>query len=183
MRARREEAPRYGGEGGEWERHDGHPPRGVVDLWGAAAQLERTAEVPAGRVGLLGIGLGGLDAWTVARAPGTAAPHAIVLYGTQPGALTGAGRVGAAVQAHYGARDRRAVADLPALDQRLRAAGSVYALHLHAGAGRSFWNEPAAGAATWAEMLRWFRTHLVPRGREAVRHAPGAGACSGAKPD
>jgi dienelactone hydrolase len=161
--------------------------RRVTDLWSAAAHLERTAGVPPGRLGVLGVGLGGLDAWAMAQASGEAAPRAVVLYGTQPGALTEAARVGAAVQAHYGAGDRRAVADLPALEQRLRAAGCVYALRVHAGAGRVFWNEPAAQAAAWAQMLRWFTTHLVPRARPAARAAarpaPGVGPGPRARPN
>ena len=133
----------------------------LADVRSAAAYLAQSTGAPAGRLGVLGVGLGGLDAWAVAQAPGGAAPRAVVLYGTQPGALTETVRVRAAVQAHYGACDRRAMADLPALEQRLRAAGCVYALHVHAGAGRVFWAEPAARAAAWAALLRWFATHLV----------------------
>jgi dienelactone hydrolase len=82
----------------------------VADLWGAAAYLERAAEVPVGRLGVLGVGLGGLDAWAAAQAPGEAAPRAVVLYGPQPAALTAADRVGSAVQQLRGRVHRE---DLP----------------------------------------------------------------------
>ena len=41
----------------------------VAGLRGAVAHLERVAGVPIGGVGVLGIGLGGLDAWAAAQAP------------------------------------------------------------------------------------------------------------------
>ena len=72
-----------------------------------------------------------------------------------------------AIQAHYGALDERAMADLPALAQRLRDAVCVCALRTHPGVGRRFW-EPGRGEAAvpaieaaWQATLDWFETHLV----------------------
>jgi carboxymethylenebutenolidase len=133
--------------------------RRAAQIGAAAAFLEREAGVPAGVLGLLGIGFGGLDAWAAACTPDGPAP-AVVLFGTRPAALLGADQVRAAVQLHYGARDRTAMADLPALERQLRDAGGVYALRVHAGLGRRFWYEQGAAEAAWRAMLAWFDGHL-----------------------
>jgi carboxymethylenebutenolidase len=103
--------------------------------------------------------------------------RALVVYGSRPASLTHADRLRAAVQAHYGALDWRALAGLPALEGRLRAAGGVFDLRVHAGAGRVFWEaaaDVAAAEAAWQETLRWFDAHLAQRPPSAPSAAPPA---------
>jgi carboxymethylenebutenolidase len=148
----------------------------LADLQGAAVYLADETGVDAERIGLLGFDFGGKAAWEAAQSPLFPAARAVVVYGTRPAYLSAPERLGAAVQAHYGALDRRAAADLSALDERLRRAGCVYDLRVHAGVGRAFWERWSAEAtphaaaaaaqaleAAWRETLRWFITYLVQR--------------------
>ena len=91
------------------------------------------------------------------------------------------------MQAHYGALDRRALAELPDLEEHLREAGRVNELRVHAGLGPAFWERwtaaapagaaaAAASTAAWRATVRWFATHLP-------RHAPpGPAAAASVRP-
>jgi carboxymethylenebutenolidase len=146
-----------------------------AELQGAAIYLAEEGGVETERIGLLGFGFGGKVAWDAAQSRYAPVGRALVVYGTRPASLTDADRLPAAVQAHYGALDWRALADLPALEGRLRGAGGDYDLRVHAGAGREFWEAAAAGAAAeaaWRATLRWFDVHLVQRPAAASSAAP-----------
>ena len=142
----------------------------LADLRGGVAYLQAEAGLAVDRIGLLGFGFGGLVAWEAAQGPLAPGGRALVVYGARPASLTHPDRLEAAVQAHYGARDRRALADLPDLEQRLREAGCVHELRVHAGLGPAFWERWNAAAAPAAVAAA-----------EPSRQ-PGARRCAGSRP-
>ena len=171
----------------------------VADLRDAAAFVLEKASLGPQRLGVVGFGFGGADAWAAAVSPLALEPRprAVVLFGAPPplmappaapvDSVDGASTV-PPVLAHYGEHGRHA-ADLPALERRLRDLSAVHAVRVHPGAGRAFWHEPDAAeavGAAWRETLDWLATHLVrPTGgrRPRPRAGPRVGPGSGAKPN
>lgn len=91
---------------------------------------------------------------------------AVAFYGRQPEAAD-VTKIKAAVQLHYGGLDERVNAGIPAYEEALKKAGTIYELYVYEGANHAFHNDTAptryneAGAKlAWERTLKFFGEKL-----------------------
>jgi carboxymethylenebutenolidase len=74
----------------------------------------------------------------------------------------------AAIMAVYGGNDARVNAQIPAVEEQLKASGKPYEIKVYEGANHAFFNEgrgaqtynQQAAADAWKSTLAWFRRNL-----------------------
>ncbi|GEP94458.1 dienelactone hydrolase family protein [Chitinophaga cymbidii] len=91
---------------------------------------------------------------------------AVPFYGTQPDAAD-VPKIKAALQLHYGEKDDRVNAGIPAYEAALKAAGIKYELYIYEGTQHAFHNDTsparyneAAAKLAWERTLRLFKETL-----------------------
>jgi len=138
----------------------------IRDLGEIARWLRGSPHCRGRRVGAVGFCMGGaLAAQLAAEDPGLAA--AVVFYGAPPPADR-LPRIACPVQAHFGAEDPRLVAQLPAFEQGMRAAGKALELFVYPGAPHAFFNDTRrsfhleAARDAWARTLGFLASRLGP---------------------
>ncbi|HVO19291.1 MAG TPA: dienelactone hydrolase family protein [Anaeromyxobacter sp.] len=126
------------------------------DLAAIARWLRLSPHCQGRRVGAVGFCMGGaLAAQLAAEDPELAA--AVVFYGAPPPADR-LPRIACPVQAHFGAEDPRLVAQLPAFEQGMRAAGKALELFVYPGAPHAFFNDTRRSFHLEASRQAWART-------------------------
>jgi carboxymethylenebutenolidase len=136
------------------------------DLAAASGWLRGSPHCLGRRVGAVGFCMGGaLAAQLAALDPELAA--AVVFYGAPPPADR-LPRLACPIQAHYGAEDPRLVAQLPAFEQGMKAAGKALELFVYPGAPHAFFNDTRrsyhleAARDAWARTLAFLAARLGP---------------------
>lgn len=91
---------------------------------------------------------------------------AVAYYGSQPEAAT-VPQIKAAVQLHYASMDERINAGIPAYEEALKKAGTVYELYMYEGAQHAFNNDTAptryheaSAKLAWDRTLAFFKKYL-----------------------
>ena len=92
---------------------------------------------------------------------------AVSFYGRQPTAEE-VPKIKAALQLHYGALDERVNAGIPAFEEALKKAGTLYELYMYEGANHAFHNDTAptryneaAAKLAWQRTLDFFAKYLT----------------------
>lgn len=119
----------------------------------------------SGKVGTVGFCWGGRMANLLAvNSPTLNA--AVPYYGSQP-AAEDVPKIKCAVQLHYAGMDERINAGIPAYEEALKKAGTVYELYTYDGAQHAFNNDTAptryneaAAKLAWERTLAFFKKHL-----------------------
>lgn len=139
--------------------------RYIADLQAGCAHL-RSQQFCAGPVGAIGFCLGGgLAALLGCREPELAC--AVIFYGASPPAEE-LERARCPFLGHYGERDERINASVPAFEEAANRLGKSLETHTYAGAGHAFFNDsrpsyhPAAARSAWARTLAFLNEHTVP---------------------
>lgn len=136
----------------------------TADLDAVYAWLDTLPAVAAGEIGTIGFCWGGGQSFRYA----TSNPRlqaAVVCYGPAPDSAALA-RIAAPVLGVYGENDARINADLPRVEQTLRALGKDFTPRTYPGTGHGFlkpgragYGTPAADSA-WAHILGFYRRTL-----------------------
>jgi dienelactone hydrolase len=142
----------------------------LADLRSAAVALLDVTGLPVERLGIVGFGVGGADAWAAAQSALEPRFRAVVLLAAPPLLLAG-DPPAAPVLALYGAGDARARGDVSALERRLRprSTRSRHRVQLYEGAPRDFWVDHPAAAPAWRDVLAWLAQHLTRQRRALLR--------------
>lgn len=138
------------------------PPDSVtVDLDATMAYLKTKKSVRGDAIGAIGFCWGGGQSFRYA----TNNPDlkvAVVCYGPAP-ELSTVSRIRAAVYGAYGGEDARINANLPEVEQAMRAAGKEYRKKIYPGAGHGFFRSrdvPEQADSGWADIFAFLKENL-----------------------
>ena len=140
------------------------PSRFVADMKAGVTEIRR--RLPGRKVAAIGFCFGGGMTWLLLASKEPRLAAAVPFYGPFPeaGNLEGSR---AAVLGVYAGLDARVNASRGAARTALRAAGLKHAIVTYPGVDHAFFNptssrhDPAAVAAAYRRMLRWFGTYLA----------------------
>jgi carboxymethylenebutenolidase len=140
------------------------PERHVQDFASGLSFAKSQPFARADRVGMTGFCFGGGVTWRVAA--GVPELRAAVPFYGLPAPAADVPKINAAVLALYGERDQRINANIPAIEQAMKANGKTFRKIIYKDADHAFHNDtgeryaaPAAKAA-WDETLDWFDKYL-----------------------
>ena len=136
------------------------------DLTGAINYLKGQKSVRANRIGVVGFCWGGGYSLLIAtRSKDLAA--AVVYYGRNPKNIEDVNNVTAPVLGHYGEKDERINAGIPALEEAMKKHGKSFEYKIYPGAAHAFNNDTYAqrynaevAKEAWAKTLDFFKKHL-----------------------
>jgi carboxymethylenebutenolidase len=140
----------------------------VADMTAGINYLKGQSFVRSNAIGATGFCFGGGQTWEITIAnPDVKA--AVPYYGTVAAdKLERLRQTQAAVMAVYGGNDTRVNAQIPAVEEQLKASGKPYEIKVYEGANHAFFNEgrgaqtynQQAAADAWKATLAWFRRNL-----------------------
>ena len=137
----------------------------IADLNAAVKYLKGLDSVKGQKVGVTGHCWGGARTILLAvRNPDIAA--AVPYYGTNPQDLNEVNNLKGAMLAIYAGNDQRVNAGMPALEEKLKAAGKTYEIKTYDGANHAFFNDTGASFKAdaaqdaWARTVAWFNKYL-----------------------
>jgi carboxymethylenebutenolidase len=140
------------------------PERHVQDFASGLSFAKSQPFARADRVGMTGFCFGGGVTWRVAA--GVPEVRAAVPFYGLPVPAADVPRINAAVLALYGERDQRINANIPAIEQAMKANGKTFRKIIYKDADHAFHNDTgeryaaSAAKAAWDETLDWFDKYL-----------------------
>jgi carboxymethylenebutenolidase len=140
------------------------PERHVQDFASGLAFAKSQSYARPDRAGMTGFCFGGGVTWRVAA--GVPELRAAVPFYGVPAPAADVPKINAAVLAMYGERDQRINANIPAIEEAMKANGKTFRKIIYKDADHAFHNDtgerysPVAAKAAWDEALDWFDKYL-----------------------
>jgi len=140
------------------------PQRHVQDFASGLGYAKSQPFARGDRVGMTGFCFGGGVTWRVAA--GVPELRAAVPFYGVPVQAPDVPKINAAVLALYGERDQRVNANIPAIEEAMKANGKTFRKIIYKDADHAFHNDtgerynPVAAKAAWDETLDWFERYL-----------------------
>lgn len=142
-----------------------NPPAQMVgDFQAGLDYLKTQSFVAQGKFGMTGFCFGGGITWRCATQMAELRA-AVPFYGPNP-PLEDVPKIQAAVLAHYGERDTRINAGIPAIEQAMKQNGKTFEFVIYPNAGHAFHNDtgsaynPEAARQAWQKTLEWFDKYV-----------------------
>jgi len=140
------------------------PQRHVQDFASGLGYAKSQPFARGDRVGMTGFCFGGGVTWRVAA--GVPELRAAVPFYGVPVQAPDVPKINAAVLALYGERDQRVNANIPAIEEAMKANGKTFRKIIYKDADHAFHNDtgerynPVAAKAAWDETLDWLERYL-----------------------